>query len=87
MDLVEKNNLTFDLFAHNLLLVKNEIEATKHVYKKYAVNAYPADIEHPYFIQSIQNFEYSKYLVIELTEKHQWSKVAIENLKYVQEKF
>ncbi len=87
LNLTEKNNLTFELFLHNLYLVEKEIENNQKIHKKYSINAYPADIEHPYFLQSIENFKYSKYLVIELTEKYQWSNLSIEKLKYVQEKY
>ncbi len=84
---VENNNLTIELFLHNLYLVQKEIEHNPKKHKKYSINAYPGDIEHPYFLQSIENFKYSKYLVIELTEKYQWSNLSIEKLKYVQEKY
>jgi len=87
LHLVEVNNLTFELFVHNLNLVAEEIQKSGKIYKKYAVNAYPWDIEHPDFIKSIQNYPYAKNLVIELTEKHAWSDQAIENLKYVQQEY
>lgn len=85
LDIVENNNLTFELFLHNLYLVADEIKKSDKIYKKYAVNAYPWDIEHPDFIKTIQNYEFSKDLVIELTEKHKWTDQSIENLKFVQQ--
>ncbi len=87
LDLVEKNNLTFELFLHNLYLIEKEIENNPNQFKKYSVNVYPEDIEHPYFIQAIKKFKYSHLLVIELTEKNKWTDVSVNKLKYVQEKY
>ncbi len=87
LNLIEKNNLTFELFVHNLYLVEKEIENNPNQYKKYSVNVYPEDIEHPYFMETIKKFKYSNLLVIELTEKNKWTDVSINKLKYVQEKY
>lgn len=84
LNLVEKNKLTFELFQHMLHMIDEKIINNTDKYKKYAINAYPADIQHPDFLQTIENFPYSDMLIIELTEKYEWSETVIENLKYVQ---
>lgn len=85
LDLVENNNLTFELFLHNLELVENILSQPWCLIDKIAINAYPKDIQHPLFKETMKNFKFCWSLIIELTEKHPWNQAEIQNLKTAQQ--
>jgi EAL domain-containing protein (putative c-di-GMP-specific phosphodiesterase class I) len=90
LDLAENQKITFPLYKHMLSLIQQDIEKWmkqgKNEIFKYSINAYPKDVLDSNFIDLMNNFPYSNRLVIELTEKKEWSEESIEILKDIQGK-
>jgi len=86
LSLLEETWETFQLFKHMLGLIDIEMNKKWGIHK-YSINAYPDDILDQDFLELIDNFKHPEQLVIELTEKEEWSIESLQILKQIQEKY